>query len=332
MSDQPWNVLALPPLHPELLAAFLAPLGDQVTLSLPQTRDQAGLVAALGDAEIVLGDFTGQLPLDAEAVAAASRLAFVQQVAVGVDGHDLAALAAAGVPLANTAGANTTSVAEWCLASTFALLRRLVWGDQQVRAGNWPQLEMGAGGGELSGRRIGLVGFGAVGAACATRFGALGCDVSYWTRRRRSPEEEQGATFRDLDDLVANSDVLVVVIARTPETENLLDAERLARLPHGAHLVNAARGGIVDEPALLALLDSGQLAGAALDVYATEPPALDDPVRAHPKVLLSPHAAAVTPQAQLRLLQATLANVTAAVEGRPVVNVVNGADPLVRRR
>jgi D-3-phosphoglycerate dehydrogenase len=332
VSDQPWNVLALPPLHPDLLAAFLAPLGEAVRLTLPASRDRAGLHTGLADAEIVLGDFTGQLPLDAAAVAVAPQLAFVQQVAVGVDGHDLAALAAAGVPLANTAGANTISVAEWCLAATFTLLRSAVWADQQVRSGGWPQLELGGRSSELAGKRVGLVGFGAIGTACATRYAALGCDVSYWTRRRRSPGEEHGATYRELDDLVATSDVLVVVVALAPETTGLLGAERLGRLPHGAHLVNAARGGIVDEAALLALLDSGQLAGAALDVYSTEPPAVDDPVRAHPKLLLSPHAAAVTPQAQLRLLQATLANVTAAIEGRPVVNVVNGADPVVRRR
>jgi D-3-phosphoglycerate dehydrogenase len=301
-------------------------------LSLPETRDRAGLLAALAAAEIVLGDYTAQLPMDAGAVAAAPKLALVQQVSVGVDGHDLAALAAAGVPLANTAGANTVSVAEWCVGSTFALLRRLVWGDQQVRAGNWPQLEMGAGGGELAGRRVGLVGFGAIGAACATRYAALGCDVSYWTRRRRSPEEEHGATYRELDDLLANSDVLVIVVARAPETERLLDADRLARLPHGALVVNAARGGILDESALLARLDADQLAGAALDVFDTEPLPAGDPLRGNDKVLLSPHAAGATPASQLRVLQATLANVTAAVEGRPVANVVNGADPQVRRR
>lgn len=332
MSDQPWNVLALPPLHPELLKAFLAPLGEAVRLSLPASRDRAGLHGGLADAEIVLGDFTGLLALDAAAVAAAPRLAFVQQVAVGVDGHDLNAMAAAGVPLANTAGANTISVAEWCLAATFTMLRSAVWADQQVRSGGWPQLEIAGRASELAGKRVGLVGFGAIGTACATRYAALGCDVSYWSRRRRSAADEHGARYRELDDLVASSDVLVVVVARTPETAGLLDSDRLARLPHGAYVVNAARGGIVEEPALLKLLDSGQLAGAALDVYETEPPPLDDPIRSHPKLLLSPHAAAVTPQAQLRLLQATLANVTAAIEGRPVVNVVNGADPLVRRR
>ena len=161
MTDKPWNVLSLPPLHPDLMTAFLAPLGDKVQLSFPETRDRAGLHAALPDAEIVLGDFTGQLPLDADAVAVAKKLAFVQQVAVGVDGHDLAALKAAGVPIANTAGSNTISVAEWCLASTFTLLRGSVWADQQVRAGGWPQLEMSrqiAGDGDQGGR-LGFVPF-----------------------------------------------------------------------------------------------------------------------------------------------------------------------------
>src|SRR5207302_1286042 len=107
-----------------------------------------------------------------------------------------------GVALSNTAGANAVSVAEWCVAAAFAVTRSIVWADQQVRAGEWPQLELAQRGSvELAGRRVGIVGLGAIGRACASRFAALGCPVTYWSRRQRSPEESGGAVYADLDDL-----------------------------------------------------------------------------------------------------------------------------------
>ena len=136
----------------------------------------------------------------------------------------------------------------------------------------------------------------------------------------------------DLDDLVASSDVLVVVIARAPETLGLMSAQRLAALPRGAVVVNAARGGIVDEVAMLRLLDEGHLAGAAVDVYDVEPPAPDDPIRSHDRVLLSPHISGGTVQSRLRILAQVSANLRRAVTGEPVLDVVNGVDPMVRRR
>ncbi|MFD2350097.1 hypothetical protein ACFSTC_13235 [Nonomuraea ferruginea] len=135
----PWNLLALPPLPVDLIRRLLAPLGDRVSVRAPATRDRAALLAALPEAEIVLGDWTGELTLDAAAVAAAPRLAFLQQPSVGVDGHDLAALAAAGVPVANTAGVSAGAVAEWCVAAALAVTRKLAAADAAVRAGEWPQ-------------------------------------------------------------------------------------------------------------------------------------------------------------------------------------------------
>src|SRR5262245_59985540 len=129
---------------------------------VPATRDRAGLLAALPEAELVVGDWSGLLALDAEAVRHAPRLAFAQQPSVGVDGHDLVALAKACVPLANTAGANAQAVAEWCVAAAFALLGRLLAGDAAMRAGEWPQLTLQPR--ELAGSRVGVIGFGPIGA------------------------------------------------------------------------------------------------------------------------------------------------------------------------
>ncbi|MEV4294140.1 2-hydroxyacid dehydrogenase [Microbispora rosea] len=323
-----WNVLALPPLPEDAVRGLLADLDGRAEVRVPARHDRAALLDALPEAEIVVGDWSGALALDAEAVRLAPRLAFVQQPSVGVDGHDLEALARAGVPLANTAGVNAAAVAEWCLAAALSLLRHLADGDRAMRAGEWPQFAYQRR--ELAGCRVGVIGFGPIGAACARLFRALGCRVSYWSRTPR--REAYGAAYLDLDALVAGSDVLVLAVPLAPETRGLIDAARFARMPKGSVLVNAARGGVVDQAALLAALESGHLAGAALDVYDSEPPAPDDPLRSCPQVLLSPHAAGVTPEATTRLIRCVLDNITAATDGRPVVNVVNGADPLVRRR
>ncbi|WP_433431490.1 NAD(P)-dependent oxidoreductase [Nonomuraea sp. CA-141351] len=318
----PWNLLALPPLPEELMRRLLAPLGEQVTVRVPAARDTDALLAALPAAEIVLGDWTGTLVLDAEAVKAAPLLAFVQQPSVGVDGHDLDALAAAGVPLANTPGVSAVAVSEWCLAATLSLSRKLAAADAAVRAGEWPQ--QGLQPHELRGRRVGIVGYGPIGATSAEMFRALGCHVSYWTR---TPREDPG--FEDLLTLISSSDVVIVVIALSDETRGLVDP---GRMKQGALLVNAARGGVVDQRALVTALRAGHLGGAALDVFDEEPLPSDDPLRDLPNVLLSPHVAGVTPESTGRLLAATLDNLAAAVEGREVDNVLNGVSPTISRK
>jgi phosphoglycerate dehydrogenase-like enzyme len=329
--EEPWALLALPPLDPGLLGALFADL--PVSVTVPEKRTSDAVAAKLPSAEIVLGDWTGTLKLAGQDIGAATRLAFVQQPSVGVDSLDLPALAAAGVPAANTAGANAVSVAEWCVGASFAGLRWLAWADAQVRAGGWPQLEIAQrGGGELTGRRVGIIGMGQIGVECAVRFAALGADVAHWSRTERAAGQAGGARWLPLEDLLAHSQLLVVVVALTDQTRGLLSAQRLGLLPAGALLVNAARGGIVDEDALLAAVRAGALSGAALDVYATEPLAADSPLRSEDRILLSPHSGGATREAQGRLIAAVVDNVRRAVSGQPVLHVVNGLDPVIRRR
>jgi phosphoglycerate dehydrogenase-like enzyme len=327
----PWSLLALPPLDSGLLSALFAEL--PVDVVVPADRTPADLFAAAGDAEIVLGDWTGALAVTAELVAAAPRLAFVQQPSVGVDAVDLAACTAAGVPVANAGGANAVSVAEWCVGATFAVLRSLAHGDREVRAGGWPQLALAErGGGELAGRRVGIVGMGRIGQECAQRFVALGCDVAHWSRTPRAAADAGGAKWLDFDELLGHADVLMIVVALAPETRGLIGADQLALLPPGAFVINAARGGIVDEEALLAAIRSGALAGGALDVYATEPLPAESPLRDEGRLLLSPHAGGATREAQGRLIAGVVDNVRRAVTGEPVVDVVNGLDGPIQRR
>ncbi|MEU5882827.1 NAD(P)-dependent oxidoreductase [Spirillospora sp. NPDC047279] len=326
----PWRILSLPPLDESLVRGLFAGLGDQAEITFPASRDRDGLLAALPDAELVIGDFTGRLALDADAVAAAPKLAFVQQPSVGTDSLDLDALAAAGVPVANAAGFNARAVAEWAVGAAFALCRNLVWGDRQVREGKWPQMEqLSRSPREIHTQRVGIVGYGPIGEEAARLFGILGCPVSYWSRRRRP---EAAATYREFDDLLATSDILVIAIPLTAETTGLLNAAKLALLPPNALLVNVGRGGIAPDADVLAALESGTLAGAALDVFEQEPPPADHPLRTHENVLVSPHTAGGSNQSQIKLVTMVQENVTAAVSGRPVANVVNGIDPQVRRR
>jgi phosphoglycerate dehydrogenase-like enzyme len=321
-----WRLTALVPMPAEAVRGFAPDLPVEVTV--PDERTPEAALAAVEDADLLLGDFTGLLRVGAALLDAAPRLAFVQEPSVGVEHLDVAACAARGIPVANTAGANAVGVAEWCVMAAMASSRNLLWADAEVRAGRWPQLDLVTRGClELSGRRVGIVGYGAIGAAAADRFLAFGCEVTYWTR---TPRDD--AAYKSLDKVLSTSDVLVVVIALGDETRGLLGKDRLQALPRGAIVVNAARGGIVDETALLALLDEGHLAGAALDVYDTEPLPADSPLRDNDRILLSPHVAGATAQARIRIALAVQRNLARAVAGEPVHDVVNGVDPVIRRR
>jgi D-3-phosphoglycerate dehydrogenase len=136
----------------------------------------------------------------------------------------------------------------------------------------------------------------------------------------------------DLADVLRHAEILVVMIALTPATRGLIGADQLALMPAGSFLINAARGGIVAEGALLAALQSGHLAGGAMDVFATEPLPADSPLRQEDRLILSPHSAGATRQAQARLIGHVVDNIRRAVAGEPVRSVVNGLDPLIRRR
>ncbi len=317
MTDSsPLRLLALPPLPAELLTALF---GDpRLELVVPE-RTQQHVDNLLPTADLVLGDWTPQLRVGDPG----PRVRFVQQPSVGVDGIDVGACTARGVPVANTAGANAGSVAEWCLSATLALLRKTVEADAAVRRQDWPQTSLG--GRELAGLKVGVVGMGAIGRRAAELFAAVGCRTSYWSRREH-PDAPVG--YEDLDALVTTSDVVVLVIALTPQTRALVDP---CRMKQGALLVNGARGDVVDEAALLAALDAGQVM-AAVDVFAVEPLPSDSPLRTAPGLLLSPHMAGSTQEAAMRIVGQAKANLDRVLTGEPVVDLVNDVDPLVTPR
>lgn len=310
----PWTMLALPPVPQESLLALFGDL--DVELLVPEEREQSCVDALLPSADLIVADWSPSLRVGDPG----PRACFVQQPSVGTDGVDLGACADRGVPVANTAGANSTSVAEWAVGATLALLRQTVTADQAVRDGRWPQTSLG--GAELAGKRVGIVGMGAIGQACARLFDAFGCAVSYWSRSSK----DVPFPYEELPTLLAGSDVVVVVIALGPETRGIVDP---GALKPGALLVNGARGEVVVESAVAG---ATHLGGAALDVFSVEPLPADSPLRTAENILLSPHMAGSTTQAAMRILGQSTANLRRVLAGEPVVDVVNGVDPVVVRR
>jgi len=231
--------------------------------------------------------------VDAAVIAASPRLRIVARHGVGVDEVDIAAAAARDVLVTRAPGSNTQAVAEHTLALILALVKNLHGFSVAVGAGGWRGSATQCR--DVAGLRLGLVGCGAIGRAVARLAGAFGMTVAAYDPAAGGSDGIARAA--SLPALAAMSDVLSIHCPLTPGTRGLVDAAILAALPDGAWVVNTARGGIVDEAALERALASGRLAGAALDVFAQEPPPPDHPLRAHPRVLVTPHVAGVTPGA-----------------------------------
>ncbi len=244
------------------------------------------------------------------------RLRVVGRAGVGIDNIDLEAARRLGVIVVHAPLAATISVAEHALALMFALARRLPTADAGLRRGEWRK--GGLEGSELFGKTLGLVGFGRIGRALGQRAAALGMRLMAFDPLL-APEaiRQAGASPVDLPTLLAEADYVSLHVPLEPSTRRLIGAAELARLRPGARLINTSRGGIVDETALLRALEDGRLAGAALDVFETEPPGPTALVT-HPAVVVTPHIAAQTAEAQARASADVAAEVLAALRGDPL--------------
>lgn len=227
-----------------------------------------------------------------------ARLRAIARAGVGVDNIDLDAATRYGIVVMNSASASTITTAEHAFALMISLARNVGPAHMTMTAGGWDRSKFT--GTQLHGKTLGVVGFGRIGQTLARRALAFGMKVIAHDPlvNADSALDGQVRLVRAFDDMLPLVDVLSFHVPKTEATTNMLNQERFARLRKGALIVNAARGGIVDEAALLQALDSGQVAGAALDVFDPEPLAKDSPLRRHPKVLLTPHLGASTVEAQ----------------------------------
>jgi D-3-phosphoglycerate dehydrogenase len=246
----------------------------------------------------------------------AERLKVVGRVGVGVDNIDLEAARSQRVTVVNAPTSTSLAVAELTIGLMLALAREIPRADAGVKRGEWLKKELS--GMELSGKTLGILGMGRIGAEVAARAAAFGMTVLGYDPL--IPAEEivrRGASPVGLNELYVRSDFVSLHLPLTDETRWMLDEQAFGRMKRGVRLVCAARGGVIDESALLRALESGQVAGAALDVFASEPPGKTDLV-SHPKVIATPHIGAQTTEAQSRAAEDIANEVLAALNGEPL--------------
>ncbi len=296
--------------------AQLAP--SEIDVIVVDEADKERFAAEMRDADVLLHVLE---PVTAKVIAAAPNLKLIQKIGVGVNTIDLDAARAHGVAVANMPGTNSQAVAEMTLALMLATLRRIPLLDGAMRAGNGWSLDEATfdTAGEISGRTVGLVGYGEVPRRLAPVLAALGADVIY---AARSEKPDAVGERRNLDAVLAESDIVSLHVPLTDDTAEMIDAAALARMKPGAVLVNTARGGLVDEDALVAALQSGRLAAAGLDAVAVEPAPAANLLFALDNVVVTPHIAWLTPETLARSLGIAFENCRRAGAGEPLLNQV----------
>jgi phosphoglycerate dehydrogenase-like enzyme len=321
-------VLSMAPLPGELVAAFIrqTPGVPEFEVIAGHEMADADLRDAAGKADVILGDFTFRRLITAEIVAAAQKVTLIQQPSVGYQHIDVEACTARGIRVANTAGANTESVAEHTVAWGLCLLKNMFYAHTVTRQGRWEQ--MGVKPAELRGRVWGLVGFGRIGRAVAERLKPFALrSLLYYdvVRPGRTVEETLGAEYRELGELLSASDVVSLHAPLTEATRDLIDRKALAAMKQGAFLINVSRAELVDEEALADALARGRIAGAGIDVFSAEPISPGNPLLKveSDRLLLSPHVAGVSQEAAGRIITMAAANIARALKGEPPESQVN---------
>lgn len=291
----------------------------------PPPPDQRAVIEACDGADLVIGDRRHKHRIDRDVLSHMSACRLIQQAAVGFDSIDHRAAAELGIPVANAAGYNKDSVADWTVMAMIALIRRSFELDRQIRAGQWHADDLMRGpetlGHELGAMTVGIVGMGNVGSAVARRLSAFGPRILFADTITRQVE---GGTQVDLDTLLAQSDIVCIHAPLDVATRALIGRAEISRMKPGSYLINAARGPIVDEAALVTALSSGHIGGAGLDVFEVEPLPLDSRLRTFENVILAPHRGGATVEADARLLEVVGDNLLRVLDGKPPCNVVNG--------
>ena len=305
--------------HSVMITDGLEDAGLSILSGVATVHDRTGIRAsdlpeALKGIDAVI--VRSRTKMTAEVIASAPNLKVIGRAGIGVDTIDLDAAREHGVIVVNSPVATTTAVAELAMALILGLAREVPLADRQMKQGDWAKKDLV--GVELAGSTLGIIGVGKIGfglarRAASFRINIIGYDTS-------PPVEDMVAAHIEpvsLPDLYARSDFISLHVPLTPRSQGLVDAAAIARMKDGVRIVSTSRGGVIDEAALLAGLNSGKIAGAALDVFAKEPPGLTDLV-AHPKVIATPHIGAQTLEAQVRVAEDIATEVLNALDGRPL--------------
>jgi D-3-phosphoglycerate dehydrogenase len=289
------NVLVCDPISPKGIALLQQRPEFKVTV-LPHKTAEADLLPLVKDVHALL--VRSETKITKALIAAAPNLRVVGRAGVGVDNVDVEAATARGIVVMNTPGGNTISTAELTFAMLLALARKIPQAHLSMKEGKWNRKEFQ--GAELFHKTLGILGVGRIGGEVARRALAFGMKVLAFDPYL-SPERAKALQVElkeNVNDVYAQSDFITVHMLLNDQTKGMLNAAAFAKMKRGVRVLNCARGGIINEADLLAALRSGQVGGAALDVYETEPPPADFPLRALPQVVMTPHLGASTVEAQ----------------------------------
>ncbi|MDT7704542.1 MAG: D-3-phosphoglycerate dehydrogenase / 2-oxoglutarate reductase [Pseudonocardiales bacterium] len=307
-----------------LLAEKLAPsavemLGDDVEIRHVDGTDRPALLAAIADADAILVRSATQV--DAEAIAASTRLKVVARAGVGLDNVDVPAATARGVMVVNAPTSNIVSAAEHAVALMLAAARHIPAADASLRAGKWARSSLT--GVEINGKVAGIVGLGKIGQLVAQRLSAFGVElIAYDPYVAPARAAQLGIELVSLEDLLRRAELISIHLPKTPETLGLIGKDQLALTKPGVIIVNAARGGLVDEDALAEAVRSGHVGGAGVDVYVKEP-TTSSPLFEIPQIVVTPHLGASTDEAQDRAGTDVAKSVQLALAGEFVPDAVN---------
>lgn len=303
----------------------LAPLREDERFSVIRFKESSdpGFAEELEEAAGLI--VRSATKVDAATLDRAPRLKVVGRAGVGVDNIDVAAASERGVAVMNAPGGNTVSAAELTMALLLSVARRVTEADRTMREGRWERAHLQ--GVELRGKTLGVIGAGRIGWEVAERCRAFGMDVIVYDPYLPAHRVvELRPHLVTLDQLIENADVISLHVPLNAETKGLIDIDALSRMKRGAFVLNASRGGVVDEAALAQALNEGGIAGAGLDVYETEPLSPDSPLLTAPNLVLTPHLGASTKEAQIQVALEVARNVRAALALGDVSLAINAAE------
>ncbi len=314
----------------ELSPATVEALGPDFDVRNVDGTDRAALLAGLVDADAIL--IRSATQVDAEAISAAKQLKVIARAGVGLDNVDIKAATQAGVMVVNAPTSNIVSAAELTVGHILSLARHIPAASGALAQGQWKRSKYT--GVELFEKTIGIIGLGRIGALITARMQAFGTRVvAYDPYVTAARAQQLGVTLLPLDELLAESDFVTIHMPKTPETTGMIAAPQLKAMKKTAYIVNVARGGLIDESDLFDALTAGEIAGAGLDVFVSEPPT-GSPLLALPNVVVTPHLGASTDEAQEKAGVSVARSVRLALSGELVPDAVNVAggviDPTVR--
>ena len=314
MSDNVIRVAVLDQYHPGIVDTINRGVPPGWEISFAKSRKTEDQTAALANADVA---FVMAAPVTGELLGAASKLKFIQKLGAGVDKLDQDTCTARGIAVACLAGGNAIPVAEHTVLLMLATYRRLVEVDRRTRAGEWGKEESRGINRHMDGKRVGIVGFGAIGKAVAKLLTGFGVDIVYYdpVDVPAEVEREFNAKRLTLEELLKTADIVTLHLPLLPQTKGMIGEKQLRSMKKGAVLINCARGGLVDEDALYRVLKEGHLFAAGVDAFANEPPT-GSPLLTLDQTIVSPHLAGATVDNFAKIVERAVANTQQYLGGK----------------